>query len=116
MSVKYVRKTAKTLTEKGLSEVKNATILKIQEIVNAEPFSAKEARNEICAINLEHPENLVIYGLLFSQNSSGIRIVDADKECLICDLQWKQYYLSAKCVGKSIDEMRKELCGEAEHF
>lgn len=92
------------------------TILKIQEIVNAEPFSAKEARNEICAINLEHPENLVIYGLLFSQNSSGTRIVDADKECLICDLQWKQYYLSAKCVGKSIDEMRKELCGEAEHF
>ena len=92
------------------------TILKIQEIVNAEPFSAKEARNEICAINLEHPENLVIYGLLFSQNSSGTRIVDADNECLICDLQWKQYYLSAKCVGKSIDEMRKELCGEAEQF
>lgn len=92
------------------------TILKIQEIMNADPFSAKEGRDEICAINLEHPENLVIYGLLFPQNSSGTRIVDADKECLIRDLQWKQYYLSAKCVGKSIDEMRKELCGEAEQF
>ena len=92
------------------------TILKIQESMNADPFSAKEVRDEICAINLEHPENLVIYGLLFPQNSSGTRIVDADKECLIRDLQWKQYYLSAKCVGKSIDEMRKELCGEAEQF
>lgn len=92
------------------------TILKIQEIMKADPFSAKEARDEICAINLEHPENLVIYGLLFPQNSSGTRIVDADKECLIRDLQWKQYYLSAKFVGKSIDEMRKELCGEAEQF
>ena len=92
------------------------TILKIQEIVNAEPFSAKEARNEICAINLEHPENLVIYGLLFPQNSSGTRIVDADKECLICDLQWKQYYLSAKCVGKSIDEMRKNCAARQSNF
>ena len=84
--------------------------------MKADPFSAKEARDKNCAINLEHPENLVIYGLLFSRNSSGTRIVDADKECLICDLQWKQYYLSAQCVGKSIDEMRKELCGEAEQF
>ena len=31
------------------------TILKIQEIMNADPFSAKEVRDEICAINLEHP-------------------------------------------------------------
>ena len=79
------------------------TILKIQEIMNADPFSAKEVRDEICAINLEHPENLVIYGLLFPQNSSGTRIVDADKECLIRDLQWKQYNLSG---------FRQELCAK----
>ena len=92
------------------------TILKIQEIMKADPFSAKEARDEICAINLEHPENLVIYGLLFPQNSSGARIVDAGKECLIRDLQWKQYYLSAKCVGKSIDEMRKNCATGQSNF
>lgn len=78
------------------------TILKIQEIMNADPFSAKEVRDEICAINLEHPENLVIYGLLFPQNSSGTRIVDADQRMphsrsametiqFECEMRWKKY-------------------------
>ena len=93
------------------------TILKIQEIMKADPFSAKEPRDEICAINLEHPENLVIYGLLFPQNSLGARIVDADKECLIRDLQWQKSVV-AKAIeyGRDVVPVRFEALNSARFY
>ena len=50
----------------------------------------------------------MIWNLFHANIPSGISIQQASKENLYQDLQWKEFYLEAKILGKSVDEMRKE--------
>ena len=79
------------------------TIDDIQMILQTIPFDEDTARQ-----NAKHPDNKMIWNLLHANVPSGVSIQQASKENLYQDLQWKAYYLEAKILRKSVDEMRKE--------
>lgn len=85
-----------------------STIDDIQKILQTIPFDENAARQKICEVNAKHPENTAVWNLLHANIPSGISIQQASKENLYQDLQWKEFYLEAKILGKSVDEMRKE--------
>lgn len=86
-----------------------STIDDIQKILQTIPFDEDVARQKIYEINAKHPDNKMIWNLFHANIPSGISIQQASKENLYQDLQWKTYYLEAKILGKSVDEMRKDL-------
>ena len=86
-----------------------STIDDIQKILQTIPFDEDAARQKIFEINAKHPDNKMIWNLFHANIPSGISIQQASKENLCQDLQWKAYYLEAKILGKSVDEMRKDL-------
>lgn len=85
-----------------------STIDDIQKILQTIPFDEDTARQKVYEINAKHPDNKMIWNLLHANVPSGVSIQRASKENLYQDLQWKAYYLEAKILGKSVDEMRKE--------
>lgn len=85
-----------------------STIDDIQKILQTIPFDEDVARQKVYEINAKHPDNKMIWNLFHANIPSGISIQQASKENLYQDLQWKAYYLEAKILGKSVDEMRKE--------
>ena len=85
-----------------------STIDDIQKILQTIPFNEDAARQKIYEINAKHPDNKMIWNLFHANIPSGISIQQASKENLYQDLQWKEYYLKAKILRKSVDEMRKE--------
>mgnify|MGYP007039205805 FL=1 len=85
-----------------------STIDDINKILQTIPFNEDAARQKICEVNVKHPENTAVWNLFHANIPSGISIQQASKENLYQDLQWKAYYLEAKILGKSVDEMRKE--------
>lgn len=86
-----------------------STIDDIQRIMQKIPFDENAARQKIYEINAKHPDNKMIWNLFHANAPSGVSIQQASKENLYQDLQWKAYYLEAKILGKSVDEMRKDL-------
>ena len=86
-----------------------STIDDIQKILQTIPFDEDTARQKVYEINAKHPDNKMIWNLFHANIPSGISIQQASKENLYQDLQWKTYYLEAKILGKSVDEMRKDL-------
>lgn len=86
-----------------------STIDDIQRILQTIPFDEDAARQKIYETNAKHPDNKMIWNLFHENIPSGISIQQASKENLYQDLQWKAYYLEAKILGKSVDEMRKDL-------
>ena len=84
------------------------TIDDIQMILRTAPFDEDTARQKVYETNAKHPDNKMIWNLLHANVPSGVSIQQASKENLYQDLQWKAYYLEAKILGKSVDEMRKE--------
>ena len=85
------------------------TIREIDAIMLEWPFDTERARQKIVEINESHQEIVAVYNLLFSHGQSSISIASAGDEQLKEDLLWKRYYLNAKCAGKTVDEMRKEI-------
>ena len=82
----------------------------ICRILDTVQFDVEEARAKIDEVNVKHPENVGVYNLLFRlQNGTGVPICFASHIELQSDLEWKRYYLNAKRMGKTVDEMRKEL-------
>lgn len=86
-----------------------STIDDIQKILQTIPFNEDAARQKVYEINVKHPDNKMIWNLFHANIPSGVSIQRASKENLYQDLQWKAYYLEAKILGKSVDEMRKDL-------
>lgn len=86
-----------------------STIDDVQRIMQKIPFDEDAARQKIYEINAKHPENTAVWNLIHANTPSGVSIQQASKENLYQDLQWKEFYLEAKIVGKSVDEMRKDL-------
>lgn len=86
-----------------------STIGDIQKILQTIPFDEDTARQKVYEINAKHPDNKMIWNLLHANVPSGVSIQHASKENLYQDLQWKEFYLEAKILGKSVDEMRKDL-------
>ena len=72
-------------------------------------MDAEKARKKIVEINASHPENVTVHKLIFFHGQPSISIASAGDKLLKDDLSWKRYYLNAKCAGKTVDEMRKEI-------
>ena len=85
-----------------------STIDDIQRIMQKIPFDEDAARQKIYEINAKHPDNKMIWNLFHANTPSGVSIQQASKENLYQDLQWKEFYLEAKILGKSVDEMQKD--------
>lgn len=85
-----------------------STIDDIQKILQTIPFDEDVARQKVYEINAKHPENTAVWNLLHANIPSGISIRQASKESLYQDLQWKEFYLEAKILEKSVDEMQKD--------
>lgn len=85
-----------------------STIDDIRKILQTIPFDEDAARQKVYEINAKHPENTTVWNLFHANTPSGVSIQQASKENLYQDLQWKEFYLEAKILGKSVDEMRKE--------
>ena len=88
------------------------TIYEIDAILQSNSFDTEMARQKIVEINASHPENMVIHKLFFSSGRSAVTVASAVEAQLRADLSWKRYYLNAKCIGKTTDEMQKELFQE----
>ena len=86
-----------------------STIDDVQRIMQKIPFDEDAARQKIYEINAKHPENTAVWNLIHANTPSGVSIQQASKENLYQDLQWKKFYLEAKILGKSVEEMRKDL-------
>lgn len=85
-----------------------STIDDIQKILQTIPFDENAARQKICEVNARHPENTTVWNLIHANTPSGVSIQQASKENLYQDLQWKEFYLKAKILGKSVDEIQKD--------
>ena len=97
----------KTLSE--IAEIRK-TIASIEKILCTEPFCADRARKKILEIDQKHPENLAcFYTLCRPAACQWVPVNQADDETRIRDLEWKRVYLNAKALGKSMEEMLKEI-------
>lgn len=85
----------------------------IQKLLSSAQFDVVAARKTIKDINGDHPENYLLYNLLFRgtpvPQSGTVCVDEAPVKGLIEDLQWKNYYLSAKLAGKTAEEIKKEI-------
>ncbi len=93
---------------KDIMEI-NQEIAEMQIILNTSPFDTEKARNKVDEINSKHPENIGVYKLVYKPTGPSISVAQANSTGLMADLNWKITYLQAKAMGKSIDELVKEL-------
>jgi len=81
-------------------------------ILSQNSIDIYQVRAKIEEINRKHPENLILYNMIFPPQGNRVSLAEATVHNLIDDLAWKQTYLQAKRVGKAFEkfceEMRKE--------
>ncbi len=109
-----MRDVEKIKTVWDLADIKK-TIDEVDRILNAWFFDANEARRKIYEINEKHQDNLIAYEILRNMNNRNgtsfvpISIAEASDTGLKHDLMWKRDYLKVKAMGKTLDEIIKEL-------
>lgn len=76
----------------------------------SQPFvNMGQVRYYINKINNSHPENMVLYDIMFPPQGDRVSLGNASNNSLIQHLIWKQKYLQAKRAGKIFDEFCKEM-------
>lgn len=65
--------------------------------------------NKIYDINEKHPENVVLYNVIYPPVGNPVPLNRATDNGLINDLTWKKYFLIAKMKAKTFDEFYKEM-------
>ncbi len=81
----------------------------IRKILNQWPINMREVGAKIEKVNREHPENVVLFNLIFPPHGDRVSLENAPDQSLINDLAWKQIYLQAKKAGKVFSELCKEM-------
>lgn len=99
---------------KELNDIRKL-IDEIEGVWNAPMFDMNRAKVIIQEVNRNHFENVMLYNLVTyrprtnsSNAGSGISIDIATQGQLQEDLRWKHFYLNAKLVGKSVEEIIQE--------
>lgn len=69
---------------------------------------------KIRKINQEHFENIFIYNMIFPSIGSTYTLINVSDLGKINDLSWKKTYLTVKLLGKTFNELVKELHKENE--
>lgn len=78
-------------------------------VLSQNPIDMVKVREKIGIVNCKHPENIVIYNLIFPPKGNPIFLNNACDDNLISDLIWKLNYLKAKREGKSFEEFCKTI-------
>lgn len=73
------------------------------------PVAVSQVKAKVKAINDNHPDNIIIFNLIFPPQGDRVSVDNAPDQALISDLKWKRTYLQAKKAGKVFDELRKEM-------
>jgi len=81
----------------------------ISDILNQRPVNMYQIRAKIEKINEEHPENVLLFNLIFPPHGNRVSLANATDQGLIDDLAWKRIYLQAKKDGKLFDAFCKEM-------
>jgi len=80
----------------------------ISNILSQRPINMYQIKAKIKKVNDEHPENTVLFNLIFPPQGKRVSLIDASAQNLIDDLTWKQDFLQMKKNGKLFDELCKE--------
>lgn len=73
------------------------------------PIDINMVMNKIHDINRKHPENVILYNVIYPPVGSPVPLNRATDNGLINDLTWKKYFLIAKMKAKTFDEFCKEM-------
>ena len=81
----------------------------IRDVLSQNPVAKSQVRAQIDTVNRKHPENVIIYKLIFPPKGNPISLDSASDDNLISDLIWKLDYLQAKQMGKAFEEFCKTM-------
>lgn len=81
----------------------------IQNVLSQDPIDMYQVRVQIDIVNRKHPENVVLFNLIFLPQGNKVSLASASDDNLISDLMWKLDYLQAKQKGKAFDEFCKTM-------
>lgn len=81
----------------------------ISNILSQRLIQMYQVREKIDKVNTEHPENIVLFNLIFPPQGIRVSLANAPDQSLIDDLAWKQIYLQAKKDGKLFNEFCEEM-------
>ena len=78
------------------------------------PVDMFQVRTQIDIVNRKHPENVIIFNLIFPPHGNRVSLDSASDDNLISDLKWKLDYLQAKQKGKAFEEFCKAMSRNAQ--
>lgn len=84
-------------------------ICNIGSVLSQKPIDMYQVRAQINTVNRKHPENVILFNLIFPPQGNRISLAEAPDQGLIDDLAWKHTYLQVKKAGKAIEELYKEM-------
>ena len=81
----------------------------IRWVLSNIPIDMHQVRTQIDTVNRKHPENIILFNLIFPPQGNRVSVGSASDDNLISDLAWKLDYLQAKQKGKAFDELCKTM-------
>lgn len=76
------------------------------------PVNVAKVYEKVDHINRKHPENIILFKLIYLPVGNLVPLNSATDDSLINDLNWKRTFLNAKMRAKLFDEFRKEMTKE----
>lgn len=73
------------------------------------PVDVAKVYEKIEHINRKHPENIILFNIIYPPVGKPIPLNRATNDNLINDLIWKREFLNAKMNAKLFDEFCKEM-------
>ena len=84
-------------------------ICHIDYILSQFPINMDSVKAKIREINEKHKDNVLINHMIFPPRRPASQETDITDAEYISDLSWKRMYLRAKKIGKTFDELCKEM-------
>ncbi len=81
----------------------------IRCVLSQRPVDMYQVRKHIDTVNKKHPENVILFNVVFPPQGNRVSLASASDDHLISDLTWKLDYLQAKQKGKTFDEFCKTM-------
>ena len=81
----------------------------IRCVLSQNPIDMYQVKIQIDMVNQKHPENIILFNLIFPPQGNRVSVGSASDNNLISDLTWKLDYLQAKQKGKAFDEFCKTM-------
>lgn len=81
----------------------------IRCVLSQNPIDMYQVKIQIDMVNQKHPENIILFNLIFPPQGNRVSVGSASDNNLISDLTWKLDYLQAKKKGKAFDEFCKTM-------